>query len=111
VKGISFGSGFAATKMTGSEHNDLIINAEGSTETNNAGGINGGITNGNELYFDVAIKPTSSTPQVQETWNNASQSVEPFKIKGRHDLCVALRVPVIVESVTAIALADLLLLQ
>jgi len=111
VKGIAFGSGFAAAKMKGSEHNDAIIDAEGHTQTNHSGGINGGITNGNELYFEVAIKPTSSTPREQKTWNQQTQSVEPFTIKGRHDLCVALRVPVVVEAVTAIALADLFLLQ
>lgn len=110
VKGISFGAGFAATKMTGSAHNDVLTNAAGNTASNNAGGINGGITNGNELWFDVAIKPTSSTPQQQLTWNKESESVQPFIIKGRHDLCVALRVPVIVEAVTAIALAEFKLL-
>ncbi len=107
VKGIEFGAGFAATRMTGSQHNDAITNAEGATQTNNAGGINGGISNGNEIYFRVAVKPTSSTPQTQHTWNSESGTVAPFTVKGRHDLCIALRVPVVVESVTAIALADL----
>jgi chorismate synthase len=111
VKGIAFGSGFAAAQMRGSEHNDAIINEQGETKTNYAGGINGGITNGNELYFTVAVKPTSSTPQQQQTWNNATQSVQPFTIKGRHDLCIALRAPVVVEAVTAIALADLFIGQ
>jgi len=109
VKGIEFGSGFAAAKLKGSEHNDAIIDEQGTTLTNNAGGINGGITNGNELYFRIAIKPTSSTPKEQHTWNTATQSVEPFIVKGRHDLCIALRVPVVVEAVTAIALADLMM--
>ena len=108
VKGIEFGSGFAAAKMTGSVHNDAIIDSGGATKTNHAGGINGGITNGNEVYFRVAIKPTSSTPREQHTWNNETQSVAPFTVKGRHDLCIALRVPVVVEAVTMIALADLL---
>ena len=107
VKGIEFGSGFAAARMKGSEHNDPIIDEHGATKTNNAGGINGGITNGNELYFKVAIKPTSSTPREQQTWNNVTRSVEAFTVKGRHDLCIALRVPVVVEAVAAIALADL----
>ncbi len=110
VKGISFGAGFAAVKMTGSQHNDAIVDAEGTTKSNFSGGINGGISNGNELYFDVAVKPTSSTPRSQQTWNKETQSVEEFTIKGRHDLCVALRVPVVVEAATAIALADLKLL-
>ena len=109
VKGIDFGSGFEAARMTGSEHNDAIMNEQGATKTNRAGGINGGITNGNELYFRVVIKPTSSTPQEQQTWNRETQSVGPFTIKGRHDLCIALRAPVVVESVTAIVLADLFL--
>jgi chorismate synthase len=107
IKGIEFGSGFAAASMTGSTHNDAITDAEGHTATNNAGGINGGISNGNELSFRVAVKPTSSTPQPQNTWNNTAQSVVPFTVKGRHDLCIALRVPVVLEAVTAIALADL----
>jgi chorismate synthase len=106
VKGIEFGSGFAAAGMRGSEHNDALMDEQGTTKTNNAGGINGGITNGNELYFRVAIKPASSTPQEQQTWSNATQSVQPFSVKGRHDLCIALRAPVVVEAVTAIALAD-----
>lgn len=111
IKGIEFGSGFAAAKMKGSEHNDAITDAGGTTATNNAGGINGGITNSNELTFRVAVKPTSSTPREQQTWNNKTQSVQPFQVKGRHDLCIALRVPVVVEAATAIALADLLLVN
>lgn len=111
IKGIEFGSGFSAAKMQGSEHNDAIMDAEGTTKTNYAGGINGGISNGNEMYFRVAVKPTSSTPQEQKTWNNQTQSVESFTVKGRHDLCIALRVPVVVEAATAIALADLILIQ
>ena len=107
IKGIEFGSGFAAARMQGSEHNDAIINEQGTTKTNHAGGINGGISNDNDLYFRVAVKPASSTPREQQTWNNATASVEAFTVKGRHDLCIALRVPVVVEAVTAIALADL----
>ncbi|MES2703525.1 MAG: chorismate synthase [Bacteroidota bacterium] len=109
IKGVEFGSGFAAARMTGSAHNDAIVDAQGTTATNNAGGINGGISNGNDLYFRVAVKPASSTPREQHTWNTNSQSVEPFVVRGRHDLCIALRVPVVVEAVTAIALADLYL--
>lgn len=108
VKGIEFGSGFAAAAMKGSEHNDPIIDQHGATRTNNAGGINGGITNGNALNFRVAIKPTSSIPQTQQTWNNETQTITDFTVKGRHDLCIALRAPVVVEAVTAIALTDLL---
>lgn len=107
IKAIEFGSGFNAAKMTGSKHNDAIIAADGTTATNNAGGINGGISNGNDIIFRIAVKPTSSTPAVQNTFNFETKNVEEFKVEGRHDLCIALRVPPILEAVTAIALADL----
>jgi chorismate synthase len=111
VRGIEFGTGFAAARMFGSQHNDAIENMEGKTRTNHAGGIVGGITNGNELVFRIAIKPTSSTPKEQTTLNWTSGVVENVSIKGRHDLCIALRVPVVLEAVTAIALADLMMLE
>jgi chorismate synthase len=111
VRGVEFGTGFAATKMFGSEHNDSIENKTGKTFTNHAGGIVGGLTNGNELVFRIAIKPTSSTPKEQQTLNTETGSVEAFSVKGRHDLCIALRVPVVLEAVTAIVLADLMLLE
>jgi len=107
IKGIEFGSGFSAARMNGSEHNDLIINPEGITQTNNAGGINGGLTNGNDLVFRIAVKPTSSISLPQMTLNLETGKVEELLIAGRHDLCIALRVPVVVEAVTAIVLADL----
>ena len=109
TKGIEFGSGFSAAKMKGSEHNDNILDRSGKTETNNAGGINGGITNSNELVFRVAIKPTSSTSKKQQTLNVKSGKVEELEIQGRHDTCIALRVPVVLEAATAIVLADLML--
>jgi chorismate synthase len=111
IKAIEFGSGFQASKMTGSEHNDNILNHEGKTETNYAGGINGGITNGNELIFRVAVKPTSSIPKVQNTLNLKTGNVEGFSVKGRHDLCIALRVPPVLEAAAAIVLADLFLIE
>src|SRR5215831_1489583 len=111
VRSIEFGTGFAAAKMFGSEHNDAIENMEGKTRTNHAGGIVGGLTNGNELIFRIAIKPTSSTPKEQNTLNWQTGKVENSSVKGRHDLCIALRVPVILESVTAIVLADLMMLE
>lgn len=111
VKGIEFGSGFAAAKMFGSQHNDAIQNKEGSTLTNNAGGVVGGITNGNDLVFRIAIKPTSSTPKPQQTFNKATEEIEEFSVKGRHDLCIALRVPVVLEAVTAMVITDMLLLE
>jgi chorismate synthase len=111
VRGIEFGTGFAAAKMFGSQHNDAIENKTGKTFTNHAGGIVGGITNGNELAFRIAIKPTSSTPKEQQTLNIETDAVENFSVKGRHDLCIALRVPVILEAVTAVVLADLMMLE
>lgn len=111
VRGIEFGTGFAAAKMFGSQHNDSIENMEGKTITNHAGGVVGGISNGNELVFRLAIKPTSSTPKKQNSLNWDTQQMEDFSIKGRHDLCVALRAPVIVEAVTALVLADYMLLE
>src|ERR1044071_9123216 len=111
VRGVEFGTGFAAARMFGSEHNDAILEMGGKTKTNHAGGVVGGITNGNELVFRLAIKPTSSTPKEQETLNWETGNIETFSVKGRHDLCIALRVPVILEAVTAVVLADLLLLE
>jgi chorismate synthase len=109
IKGIEFGSGFAAAKMWGSEHNDKLIDTNGKTSTNHAGGINGGITNGNELVFRVAVKPTSSTHQKQRTMNIVTGAMVDLEIEGRHDTCIALRIPVVVEAATAIVLADLML--
>ncbi len=111
VRGIEFGTGFAAAKMFGSEHNDAIMEMDGRTKTNHAGGVVGGITNGNELVFRLAIKPTSSTPKEQKSLNWDTEQVEKFSIKGRHDLCVALRAPVIVEAVTALVLCDFMMLE
>lgn len=111
VRGIEFGTGFPAARMFGSEHNDAIADMQGTTVTNHAGGVVGGITNSNELVFRVAIKPTSSTPKEQQTLNWETGATESFSVKGRHDLCIALRVPVVLEAVTAIVLADLMMLE
>ena len=111
IKGIEFGAGFAAAAMKGSEHNDPFISSNGTTATNNAGGINGGITNGNEIVFRVVVKPTSSTGVDQTTFNFKEGKMTTLKVKGRHDTCIALRMPVIVEAATAIAMADLLLID
>jgi chorismate synthase len=111
VRGIEFGTGFAAARMFGSEHNDAIENMEGRTSSNHAGGIVGGLTNGNEVVFRICIKPTSSTPKEQTTLNWETEKIETVSVKGRHDLCIALRVPVILEAVTAIVFADLALLE
>ena len=109
VRGIEFGTGFKAADMFGVDHNDAIENQEGKTTTNHAGGIVGGITNGNELVYRIAIKPTSSTPKEQYTLNWETGEKESFSVKGRHDLCIALRVPPVLEAITAFVLADLML--
>jgi len=111
IKGVEFGSGFAAAKMKGSEHNDAIVTPEGKTKTNFAAGVNGGISNGNDIVFRVPVKPTSSIGVAQETMNLKSGEVETLLIEGRHDACIALRVPVVVECATAIVLADLFMLE
>ncbi len=111
VRGIEFGTGFAAAKMFGTAHNDTIENSTGKTNTNHAGGVVGGITNGNELIYRIAVKPTSSTPKEQVSWNWETNQKEVFSVKGRHDLCIALRVPVVLEAMTAIIIADLMLLE
>ncbi|PWT94621.1 MAG: chorismate synthase [Bacteroidetes bacterium] len=111
IRGVEFGTGFAAAKMFGSQHNDAIDNTNGHTKTNHAGGVVGGITNGNELVLRIAVKPTSSTPKEQQTLNWETGKVEGFSVKGRHDLCIALRVPVVLEAMTAIVLADFMFLE
>jgi len=109
IRSIEFGTGAAAAKLFGSQHNDAILDATGKTATNHAGGVTGGLTNGNELVFRVTVKPTSSTPATQSSYNSATGAVEEFSVKGRHDLCIALRVPVILEAVAAIVLVDLMM--
>ena len=110
IRAIEFGTGFAAASMFGVDHNDAIIDETGKTKTNHAGGVVGGYTNGNDLVFRIAVKPTSSTPKEQTTLNWETHEQEIFSVKGRHDLCIALRVPVVLEAVTAIVLADLMLI-
>jgi chorismate synthase len=111
VKGIEFGAGFNSARLLGSQYNDEILSVDGRTKTNNSGGINGGITNGNDLVFRAAIRPTSSIARSQHTVNIETGERMEFSVGGRHDVCFALRVPVIVEAATAIVLADLMLLQ
>ena len=106
VRGVEFGDGFAAARMKGSQHNDCYIDKDGHTATNGAGGINGGITNGNPVVFRIAVKPTSSISKKQTSFNFISEQMEEFSVKGRHDACIALRCPVIVEAVAAITFAD-----
>jgi len=111
IKGIEFGSGFSAASMKGSVHNDPFIDSNGRTSTNNSGGINGGISNGNEILFRAAVKPTSSTGVTQQTFDFEKDQMTELGVKGRHDTCIALRMPVIVEAAAAIAMADLLLID
>jgi chorismate synthase len=111
VKGIEFGAGFAAAGRLGSEYNDVIMNAKGKTRTNHSGGINGGLTNGNDLVFRIAVRPTASIAREQETINLRTGRATKIAVRGRHDACIALRMPVIVEAAAAVALADLLLLE
>ena len=106
VRGIEFGDGFAAARMKGSEHNDCYTDREGHTAANGAGGINGGITNGNSVVFRIAVKPTSSISKKQTSFNFITEKMEEFSVRGRHDACIALRCPVVVESIAAIALAN-----
>ena len=109
VKGVAFGNGFEATRLFGSENNDSFLDETGRTATNHAGGVSGGLSNGNPLCFHIAVKPTSSTPAVQRTFDRRVGALRPLSVKGRHDLCIALRVPVVVEALTACVLVDLYL--
>jgi chorismate synthase len=108
VRGIEFGDGFAASRMMGSQHNDPI-GPDGRPTKNGAGGANGGITNGAPLTFRVAFKPTSSIRKAQTTFNFQTGEMDTLEVPGRHDVCFALRAPVVVEAMAAIVLADLAL--
>lgn len=111
IRGLEFGSGFRSAAQSGSEHNDPLISVDGRTSSNNSGGINGGISNGNELSFRIAVKPTATLSRPQTSINLKSGQPDCCAPGGRHDSCFALRVPVIVEAVTAMVLADLTLLH
>ncbi len=104
VKGFEYGSGFCGAKMKGSEHNDLF-NADGTTQSNLSGGIQGGISNGMDIYFRVAFKPVATLMQKQEVLDNKGNIVEQ-QGKGRHDPCVVPRAVPIVEAMAALVLAD-----
>jgi chorismate synthase len=110
VRGIEFGDGFRSAAMKGSEHNDPI-GPDARPVKNGAGGVNGGITNGAPISFRVAFKPTSSIRKAQQTFNFQTGETDTLEVPGRHDVCFALRAPVVVEAMTAIALADLVLLK
>jgi len=111
VKAVEFGAGFKCAEMLGSEYNDEIVDASGKTATNHSGGINGGLTNGNQMVFRVAVRPPSSISAKQRTVDlNTGEQVE-LSVQGRHDACIALRVPVAVEAAAAIVIADLMMLE
>ncbi|MFI3280357.1 MAG: chorismate synthase [Rikenellaceae bacterium] len=107
IKGVEFGAGFESARKCGIENNDPIIDADGRTSTNHAGGINGGITNGNDIVVRAAVKPTPSISMQQQTFNVATGQVDPLVIGGRHDAAIILRAGVVIEAAAAIALADL----
>ena len=109
VKGFEYGSGFDGAAMKGSEHNDLF-NEDGSTKTNHSGGVQGGISNGMDVYFRVAFKPVATVIQKQDTLDNSGNIVE-MQGKGRHDPCVVPRAIPIVEAMAALVLADYTLLR
>jgi chorismate synthase len=111
IKGIEFGAGFQSAKMYGSEMNDVFIDENGKTATNHSGGINGGISNGNPLVFRVAVKPASSISKGQKSYNFKKHVMDELIIGGRHDACIGLRVPPVLESACAIAIADALLIH
>lgn len=108
VRVVSIGDGLDILNMLGSEFNDLIIDKDGKTLTNHSGGINGGISNGNDLIVYTIVRPTPSIKKEQQTFNFKTNKVEGLKINGRHDVCFGLRVGVVLESALAIILADFL---
>ena len=111
VHGFEYGSGFAGTKMNGSEHNDVFEKSSDGkiiTQSNNSGGIQGGISNGMDIYFNVAFKPVATIMQTQSTVDKEGNETE-IKGKGRHDPCVVPRAVPIVEAMAALVLADHLL--
>ena len=110
INGIEFGDGFQACRSRGSLVNDALKSTTGQTRTNHSGGVNGGISNNNELIFRVSVKPTSSIRALQMTLNIKLNKQVAISTKGRHDACIALRAPVIVEAMAAVALTDLALL-
>jgi len=107
VRGVEFGDGFAAARMRGSEHNDPIVAPDGAMSKNGSGGVNGGISNGNELVVRVAMKPASTIAKPQRTWNFATRAMDELSAPGRHDACIALRGAVALEAALAVVLADL----
>ena len=111
VKGVSFGLGFDGVNLLGSEYNDPIIDEDGKTLTNNNGGINGGVTNGNDLVVNIFVKPTASIYKEQQTFDFNKGEVSSLQIKGRHDSAIVERAMVVCENAIAVALCDLYLIN
>lgn len=111
VKGVEFGAGFNGVNLLGSEYNDLIIKKDGTTKTNNNGGINGGIANGNDIVVRVFVKPTPSISLPQKTYNFNNHKIEELQITGRHDPSICKRAMIVLENACAIAMCDLYLLN
>jgi len=111
VKGVEIGTGFSGINLKGSQFNDEIMSAKGTTKTNHSGGTSGGISNGNDLLVRVFIKPTSSIKKEQQTYNFETDQVDSLEIGGRHDVCIARRVGIVLENAIAIVLADLYLIN
>lgn len=111
IKGIEFGDGFRGAARRGSEFNDAILDASGRTRTNHAGGLNGGLTNGNDLLFRVAVRPTPTIGREQETIDLETGRPSVIVSAGRHDACIALRLPVILEAAAALVIADFMLIS
>lgn len=106
VKGFEMGLGFQGVSYKGSMFNDLILDDTGKTKTNHAGGVTGGISNGNDIVCRVFVKPTSSIQKQQETYHLENQKLEPLKVGGRHDVAIVRRVGIVLENAAAIVLAD-----
>lgn len=111
IKAVEFGEGFKAAKMQGSEYNDSLLDISGKTMTNNCGGVTGGLTNGNQIIFRAALRPPSSISKKQQTLNILNGKEEDLIIKGRHDICPALRASVIIEAAAAIGICDLTMIN
>jgi chorismate synthase len=111
IIGVEFGAGFQGAKLKGSEFNDRYIDSNATKSSNNSGGINGGISNGDEIVFRVAVKPTSSIARAQETFNFVENKLATLETPGRHDVCFARRVPIVASSVAALVLADFFLIR
>ncbi len=111
VKGVDIGTGFSGITLKGSEFNDPILDASGKTKSNHSGGVSGGLSNGNPLKIRVMVKPTSSIKKAQETYHKEENQTKTLEIKGRHDVCIARRIGIVLENALALALVDLYLLN